>query len=186
MQIVPYSYEPIFHFGGIENDIFALEHALPFIPGHFEMPFAIKNTDEMYRKGLLSIPKPRIVADLIERDDKYEIYADLPGVNKEDIEVFLHSESNVVTLRASRKFDTPLDRIHMHTIYLDERKIFGHECAERSFAMPNSANIHAAHASYQNGVLHLTFPKCDEAVRIKHIEIAGYLPANPPPSSMKK
>eukprot|EP00834_Sanchytrium_tribonematis_P003717 NODE_153_length_15389_cov_1.201439.p16 type:complete len:139 gc:universal NODE_153_length_15389_cov_1.201439:1729-2145(+) len=103
--------------------------------------------------------------DVMEKPDKVEVIADLPGVSKQDIDVKL--DHNVLKIRAERKEET--ERADANTI-VTERK-FG--SLERSLLLPESCDATgAAEASFENGVLKLCFPKKKETDQgIKKISI---------------
>jgi len=178
--IIPYP-EDMLHLPKPQDELqpFEFGHVgWPFMAGHYQWPFIPRNADEMYRTGPLSIPKPFVVADFSEKDDCYEIHADLPGVNKEDLDIQLHSESNVITIRATRRFEEPAECLKIHNILLDERHLWGHEFAERSIVMPTDCNIHETKGEFTEGVLRLSIPKSSEPWK-KH-DIAGFLPSPHP------
>ena len=52
---------------------------VPFMQGHYTIPFAPNNTASKYGTGPLALPKPHITADFFEFESFYEIFADLPG-----------------------------------------------------------------------------------------------------------
>ena len=56
---------------------------IPFIQGHYSIPFGSNNSsfNNTYGNGLLALPTPFITADFFEFESFYEIFADLPGTS---------------------------------------------------------------------------------------------------------
>jgi HSP20 family protein len=93
--------------------------------------------------------------DVTEDDQKFELYADLPGVKQEDLDIQV--EKDVLTLRGERKI---------------ERK--GERAAgafSRAFTLPKHVDVEKIAASLKDGVLTLTLPKRPEA-QPRQIKIA--------------
>lgn len=90
--------------------------------------------------------------DVIDRNDRYEVLVDLPGVKKDDIQVTI--EGNRVSIAAEAKSEKEVrngDRL-IHS----ER--FAASYA-RSFELPAEVTEEGAEAAYENGVLRLALPK---------------------------
>jgi HSP20 family protein len=94
---------------------------------------------------------PEIRMDVREDDTSYRVIVDMPGVNKDDIEVSV--EDNQVTIQGEtkRQEERKTDK-EIHS----ERYIG--KCF-RSFALPREVDSEKCAASYDNGVLTLTLPK---------------------------
>jgi HSP20 family protein len=89
--------------------------------------------------------------DAIEKDDLFEVTADLPGVDEKNIEVKLSGD--VLTIkgeREERKEEKKKD------YYISERQ-FG--AFERSFQIPENVESDKIDACFKNGVLTVTLPK---------------------------
>ncbi len=113
--------------------------------------------DHEFLYGLYS---PEI--ELKEENDQYVLKADLPGLNKDEIQ--LNFTGNVLEIKGERKEET-------------ERKEKGFYHSERrygSFArvveFPTEVQTDKAKASYKDGVLELVIPK-SEASKPKQIKI---------------
>lgn len=98
----------------------------------------------------LETPDMRI--DVTENDRSYAVKAEIPGVNKDDIDVSI--EGNQVSISAEVKRETKKKE--------DDREI----CTERyygkvfrSFGLPAEVDNTKASAHYDNGVLTLELPK---------------------------
>jgi HSP20 family protein len=98
------------------------------------------------------VAKARI--DVTEKDNAYEVKAELPGVAKEDITVDIDGaavsiQAKVVQLREQKD---------------GERVLYSERSAQsyaRSFELPQAVDSAAAKAEFVNGVLTLTLPKKD-------------------------
>lgn len=115
-----------------------------------------------FRGSLLRSPLTRLgllhgapSADVIERDDCYEIDVDLPGVDKDDIEIAL--SDNTLTVRCEVKEEKEEKG---EEFYMCERR---HESCARSFALPSGIDMDKVEADLKNGVLKIMLPKTEEA-----------------------
>ena len=93
--------------------------------------------------------------DILEKDHDLVIKAELPGVNKEDLEIRL--ENNVLTLRGERKFEKETKKENYHRVEWEYGTFV------RSFALPATVNESAVHADFKDGVLKVTLPKKEMA-----------------------
>jgi len=100
---------------------------------------------------LLGLP----AADLKETEAAYELSLELPGLNREDLELKLRGD--LITVAAS-KVESRADAAAAYRI--SERR-FGH--FERSFPLPADVRREAIQAGYADGVLKITLPKSGEA-----------------------
>ena len=90
--------------------------------------------------------------DISEAEDKYQIKADLPGVDKKDITVSL--QDNVIRISGEKKTETESGK---DTKNHRTERFFG--SFSRSFVLPESVDEDQIDASYQDGVLTLDIPK---------------------------
>lgn len=95
---------------------------------------------------------PQIRVDVKENEKEYSVHAEIPGVNKEEIQVSI--EGNVVTLRAEIRQQ---DKQTEDEKVLRSERYYG--AVSRSFQLPADIDETAAKARYENGVLLLTLPK---------------------------
>ncbi len=103
---------------------------------------------------------PRI--DVKETKDAYEVLADLPGMEKKDINISLHD--NVLTVSGERKHE---EKSEDENRYFKER-VYGN--FSRSFRLPYQVDHKDVHAEYKNGVLKVVLQKSEEA-KPREIEI---------------
>ncbi|HKI87036.1 MAG TPA: Hsp20/alpha crystallin family protein [Thermoanaerobaculia bacterium] len=104
---------------------------------------------------------PRV--NIRETSDAYELFAELPGMSKDDIEITL--ENQTLTLKGARIFEDAGNSAAYHRV---ERE---YGSFSRSFGLPNRVDASKVRAEFENGVLHLTVPKLEEA-KPRRIEIA--------------
>jgi HSP20 family protein len=83
------------------------------------------------------------------------IKAELPDMNKEDIEITV--ENNALTLRGEKKMDSAIKEEQCHRI----ERAYG--AFSRSFALPPSVDSSKVSADYKNGVLTITLPMREES-----------------------
>jgi HSP20 family protein len=102
--------------------------------------------------------------DVFENADKFEIFAELPGIKKEDVQLEL--KENVLTLKGERRFE---NEYKDHTCHRMERA-YGQFV--RSFSLPTQVDASKVEAKYKDGVLTVTVPKAATA-KPRVIEIAA-------------
>ena len=106
---------------------------------------------------------PLIRIDVSEANGNYAVKAEIPGVNKEDIDVQI--DGNQVTISAEVKKEK--EEKEGGRILRSERQ---YGFASRCFTLNTPVDDTKAEAKYQNGVLHLTLPKRAQAQQ-KHLQI---------------
>ena len=92
----------------------------------------VRRTDEPL-KGITDKREPLV--DVVDGDKQVRIIAEVPGVNKEDIDIRVDGRALVISV------DTP------------NRKY------EKRLQLPETALVDGAKSSYNNGILEITFPK---------------------------
>ena len=93
---------------------------------------------------------PRL--DMTESDTAYEVQAEMPGVEKDDLKVAIDHQR--VTIEGEcRKAN---ERREGENVVYSERSA---RKFMRSFTLPSEVDDAAAQAKLENGVLHLTLPK---------------------------
>ena len=103
-------------------------------------------------------------ADVIEREDAYEVSVELPGVDKDAVEVTF--EKNTLTITGKREAENDENARY----YRRERR---YGTFRRSFRVPErGVDGDKVRAAYNNGVLTLTLPKAVEVLP-KKIEVTG-------------
>lgn len=103
--------------------------------------------------------------DIIEKDDKYILSAELPGFNKEDINVDIND--NMLTISAEHREEN--DEKDSKGNYIRRERTYG--SYTRSFDISN-VKVDDIKAEYKNGILELELPKLEEKpVSQRRIEI---------------
>jgi HSP20 family protein len=95
---------------------------------------------------------PRV--DIKEETERFVLYADLPGVDPQEIEVQM--EKGMLTIKGERRSEEKLETESFSRI---ERR---HGSFHRRFALPDSADPDGITASGHNGVLQIVIPKRPE------------------------
>ena len=130
-------------------------------PAEFKQLFdrALHDADGDQSNVVTSQWAPRV--DIKEDDDRFVIYADVPGVDPSLIEV--HMDKGILTIKGER-----------NTVNTEETSRFSRvERAQgvfyRRFSLPDSANPEGITATGRNGVLEIVIPKRPETTprRIK-------------------
>jgi HSP20 family protein len=103
---------------------------------------------------------PRV--DIAEENGNYEISADLPGLNKNDIKIEVHN--NVLTLRGEKK----VEKEEKEKTYRLAERHYGEFV--RTFSLPDNVDKDAIEAVFTDGVLKLTIPKTEQP-KPKQIEV---------------
>ena len=102
--------------------------------------------------------------DIVEKDNAYEVMAELPGLEDKDIEVTFAND--VLTIKSEKQEEKEEKK---KNYYLHERH-FG--SFERSFRVPEGVDTDKIAASFKKGVLTVTLPKKPEAQKpAKKIEV---------------
>ena len=94
------------------------------------------------------------VVDIYDHDDKIVIKAELPGVDKKDIEVDL--KDRVLTLKGERSYENEVKEENYHR----KERAFGK--FHRSFTLPAGYDPEKINADYKDGVLKIEIPKPEE------------------------
>ncbi|MFN4245925.1 MAG: Hsp20/alpha crystallin family protein [Brevinematia bacterium] len=89
--------------------------------------------------------------DVYETDKDVVIKAEIPGVNKEDIEIIV--KDNFVHLKAEKKEEKEEKKESIHKI----ERFYGK--VERVIPLPADVKSEEAKAEYRNGVLEVRIPK---------------------------
>ena len=95
--------------------------------------------------------------DLIERENEVVVRAELPGINKDDVDVTVDEYS--VTIKAVTK----------HEEEKEEGEYYRREMSsgeyQRTLALPSTVDEEKARATFKDGILELTLPKLEKSHR---------------------
>ena len=104
------------------------------------------------------------VVNTREGEFAYHVDADLPGVKKDDISI--NVKGNVLTLSGERKHKEEVNEKDYHRIESSFGKF------ERSFTLPDGADVENITASSEDGVLEVVIPKLkSETENVKKIDV---------------
>ena len=125
-----------------------------------------ENTDLTTRKeGMLERPQELAtmapVVDIFENDDEILLYADMPGVTKENITI--NVDNGKLEISGIRNLQTK------GVVSWQE---FGDVEFKRVFSVPQSIDVSRVNAELKEGVLKLQLPK-SEAAKPRKIEISS-------------
>ena len=105
--------------------------------------------------------------DIKEKKDKYVIQMDLPGYEKDNIDLQLKDGYLEVTASVEKEEDNSKDEKFVH-----KERFYGH--CSRSFYVGDEISEEDIHAQFKNGILEIDIPKKDpkeELPEVKKIEI---------------
>ena len=93
--------------------------------------------------------------DIYETNDSFVVSADLPGLNKDEIQIDL--KDNTLTLKGEKKFEEKVSKDN----YIRVERAYG--SFVRSFTLPQNVDPEKIKAKYKEGILEMTIPKKEEA-----------------------
>lgn len=112
------------------------------------------------------VRRMRPAADIVEHEDGFHIYMDMPGVKKEDLAIDLNK--NEVTVTAPVRYDEAPGQEKGGRRYTHVE--FGSGLYSRTFTLADSVDREKITAGLTNGVLNLHLPKSEQA-KPRRIEI---------------
>ncbi len=121
------------------------------------VPVAAPEGTERTRDRPVYVPP----VDIVETGDALELYADMPGVTPDSVEVTL--EQRVLSIRGSAAMSVPEGLAPLHLEYQPGDY-------ERAFTLSDAVDPAGIEARVRGGVLHLKLPKAGPAKR-QQIEI---------------
>jgi HSP20 family protein len=93
--------------------------------------------------------------DVEESDDAYVVTADLPGFDRDDIDVELAGDRLTLSATHTTETETEEDEDEGHYLRRERRQ----QSVSRSVRLPEPVDESATEAEYRNGVLTVTLPK---------------------------
>ena len=120
----------------------------------FDFPFYDDKADRKIQRKLYGHHAGNLMkTDIKEKKDGYELEIDLPGFKKEDVKIQL--KDGYLNIQATR--EEKKDEKDGKGKYVRRERYTG--TCNRSFYIGKSIKHEDIHAKYDNGILHLTFPK---------------------------
>ncbi len=101
--------------------------------------------------------------EMFEKEDKFIVKAELPGLKKEEIDVTVVGDT--ITVKGERKTETEVKEENYYCCERSYGSFF------RSVTVPTAVDANKIEASYENGVLEITLPKAPE-VKPKKVDIS--------------
>ncbi len=98
-------------------------------------------------------------ANVLEKEDRFEIEIAAPGLRKEDFQLSLDKDQLSIKVEREQANEENQGRY--------TRREFSFERFSRSFQLPKTVNQEAIGAKYENGILTIGLPKKEEAVIVK-------------------
>lgn len=100
--------------------------------------------------------------DIYETEDIIGLRIDAAGIRAEDIDIQISNDT--LTVKGERKLEQPTDGKQ----YMRLERSYGP--FQRSFTLGVHIDQQGVHASYRDGVLEITLPKCEE-VKPKQVKV---------------
>ncbi|MFZ9611386.1 MAG: Hsp20/alpha crystallin family protein [Methylococcales bacterium] len=123
----------------------------------------LSSQDDKASEGLIATAEWVPSVDIKEAADKFIIYADIPGVKPEDIDVSM--EAGVLTVRGKKESEVKTEKEGYKRVERSAGSFY------RRFSLPDSADDEAINAKCKLGVLEIVIPK-KEAVKPKRINVS--------------
>lgn len=127
-----------------------------------------KELDSSYEvngsEGSISTAEWAPSVDIKEEDHQFVLYADIPGVKPEDIEV--HMDAGILTVKGEKESESKEEKDGYKRV---ERS---HGSFYRRFNLPDTADGDAIKAHCKHGVLEIIIPKREE-VKPKKINVTS-------------
>jgi len=102
--------------------------------------------------------------EVFEKEDKFVVKAELPGMREEDIDVSVVGDT--LTIKGERKAES---EVKEEDYYCCERS---YGSFSRSIALPSSVDAKKIEAGYEDGVLEVSLPKAPE-VKAKKVAVSA-------------
>jgi len=102
--------------------------------------------------------------DIFERGDDLVIRAELPGINRDEIEVSV--ENDTLTLKGERKNDVEVENGKSYRV----ERTYG--AFTRRFVLPTTVDPSRIQATHKDGVLELVLPKSEKS-KPRRVDIAA-------------
>lgn len=100
--------------------------------------------------------------DVVEDENNFSVYMDLPGVEEKDVDVSI--ASNVLTVKGTKKLPELGENVKLY------RQEEWEGSFQRTLSLPHSVDTQKVQAQLKNGVLVVTLPKREE-VKPRQIKV---------------
>jgi HSP20 family protein len=119
------------------------------------LPFRRSDLEPFWRREMKWSATPAV--DIVEKDDAYEISAELPGMSDKEVDV--RYANGMLTISGEKQTEKEEKRKDFH---LSERR---YGSFQRSFSVPEGVDADKLSATFTSGVLTVVLPKSQEARR---------------------
>ncbi|MFO7773281.1 MAG: Hsp20/alpha crystallin family protein [Dehalococcoidia bacterium] len=102
--------------------------------------------------------------DVFEKEDKFVVKAELPGIKEEDIDISVVGDT--LTIRGERKAESEVKEDDYYCCELS------YESFSRSISVPSNVDAQKIETNYEDGVLEVSLPKTPE-VKPKKITVSA-------------
>ena len=126
-----------------------------FDRGAWRLPFrrTMFDVEPFWRRELTWAAAPAV--DIVEKDNAYEITAELPGMDESNVDVKV--VNGMLTIKGEKKEEK---EEKTKDSYLSERR---YGAFQRQFSVPDGVDTDKIEAVFKKGVLTVTLPKTPEA-----------------------
>jgi HSP20 family protein len=124
-----------------------------------EMDRAFQNSNGANVGTALWVP----AIEVSQREGQYVVRAELPGLKPEDVQLNLTDEGLV--LEGERKFEREVDKGGIRRTEMRYGRFY------RLIPLPDGANADQVRAKFENGVLEVTVPLAEEAIKRRRIQV---------------
>lgn len=116
--------------------------------------------DEIFRAdwngGTQDFKSTLPAVNIKENDVNFTVEVYAPGFKKEDLKVEISQKT--LSISSEKEYDNETNREHY------SRKEYSSNSFKRVFNLPETVNVDAVQANYENGVLSISLPKREEAL----------------------
>ena len=140
-----------------------------YVPGRFAPPSERRDLQSRDRP-FAALWEPQV--DVVQREGKLIVRADLPGLSKDDVHVEITDDGLV--LEGERRSEIEEEREGM---YRSERS---YGSFRRAIPLPEGFDASSAEAHFENGVLEITLAMPEAPARARRIEIQEGKPSQKP------
>lgn len=109
-------------------------------------------------------PSWKPLANVVEKDDRFELELAVPGMEKKDFNISI--EKDMLSISAEQKMEKKEEEQN----YSRREFFYGKFC--RSFSLPESVDREKITAEYQNGILKLQLPKMEKETLKRLVKVS--------------
>jgi HSP20 family protein len=128
-----------------------------------EQLFGDFGTGGLMQRGFDQMSQWTPQIEMFEREGQLHIRADLPGMNKDDVQIELQDDA--VVLRGERREERREEREGMYRTEVSYGSFY------REVPLPNNVDANEANATFRDGVLEITMPVMQGQGRGRRLEI---------------